>query len=190
MSKSRPRVGPGPRRTPAEIARRRSRVEAFYLSGRSLDAIVVATGATPTIVAADLRVIRRRWADARGLAEDDPRLVELGRLDRLEREAWRAWGRSRQPIETTRVGQDSRGQKAERTLRKQAGDPRYLTLVRDCIDRRCRLLGLLRPGGDATAGPDGASLLREVEITTREVVPLILGVEDIPGAADGPAPDP
>ncbi len=66
---------------------------------------------------------------------------------------------------------------AKKTVEERAGDPRFLTLVRDCVDRRMELLGMKRVlvGGtvqhEHTVSVDRyAAVFREMRDYDRKVI--------------------
>lgn len=149
----------------AQRQERRRRVEDRYLEGGSIAEIAAELTVSQRVVSNDLRSIRLAWTRER-TSEGTTRLeLELRKIDRLEREAWRAWERSRKDLDSTKVSRDGARAKAERTLRKQTGDPRFLAVVKDCIDRRCRLLGILATAQKKSAGEKP---LPAVEVVVRD----------------------
>lgn len=78
--------------------------------------------------------------------------IELARLNRIEAEMWDAWESSKAMRRRTKIkggtiegGQVSGGTLSERQMEEMFGNPQYLKLVLDCVDRRCRLLGIDKP---------------------------------------------
>jgi len=107
-------------------------------------------------VCTDLQAVRREWRDSRIRDFDEAVNRELAKVDRLEREAWNAWQRSREPLESTRVVSDGAGGKtAQKVVRQRDGDPRFLEQVHKCIATRRALLGLDAPTRIAPTSPDG-----------------------------------
>ncbi len=73
---------------------------------------------------------------------NEAKAKELARVDHLEREYWEAWERSV-------------GEHRTKTLKTEEinGDPRYLSGIQWCINKRCELLGLDAPSKtDITSG--------------------------------------
>jgi hypothetical protein len=164
--------------SPAQLQERRRRAEDRYVQGVSIAEIAAELGVSQNVVANDLRCIRIAWTLERA-SEGDARLeLELRKIDRLEREAWRAWVRSQQDLDSTKVSRDGAKEKAERTLRKQSGDPRFLVVVKDCVDRRCRLLGLSATTQKRNAGEHP---LPAIEVVVRDADELerLWSVDDL-----------
>ena len=165
-------------RTPQEkvrIEQRRQQLADLYVKGSTQSQIALQLGVAQSTVSADLKAIRREWRDSRIRDFDEAVAIELRKLDNLEREAWSAWERTQQPAESTKVTQDGSGKKAEKTVKQQQGNPRFLEQVHRCIVGRRTLLGLDAPTRIAPTSPDGkesyhthvmAELMRLAEDTT------------------------
>lgn len=100
----------------------------------------------------DLKIIRQRWQETQVANVGTRCAREIAKIDLVEREAWDAWDKSKQDAETRteriRKGKASGpGNSVEVSIRTegQAGDATYLKTVLDCIERRCKLLGLDAP---------------------------------------------
>lgn len=111
-------------------------------------------------IAKDVRVILGRWQASCIKDIDELRSAELMRLSVMESEAWAAWEQSKTTAENTTTSQESGGlggtkTKAEIKRIKREPDPRYLDIVRYCIDKRCKMLGLDAPVKLAQTTPDG-----------------------------------
>lgn len=100
-------------------------------------------------VSKDLKVLQKEWQEARINDIDERKRQELAKIDNLELEHWEGWRRSQQDAEVQTVkmlGKES-PDKMEKTRRTegQVGDPRFLTGIQWCINKRCELLGLDAP---------------------------------------------
>lgn len=147
-----------PDTTPDEAAaqKRRADVARLYLQGRRQVDIASAVGVNQSTVSRDLDHLRREWqADAKR-SIDQRAAEELARIDRIEATAWEAWERSCRDAEalhaeTVRGRADKHGkplpelQRTSKTVKGQAGDPRFLERVGWCVERRCKILGLDAP---------------------------------------------
>jgi hypothetical protein len=141
---------PGPRRTKTEIERDRAEVARLYLQGWTQAAIGEKLGFAQQQISYDLERIREAWQASALRDFDELRARELAKIDELERTYWDAWVRSCEvaEVETIKaVGSPQSPQRMEKTKRVegQVGDPRFLRGITDCIDRRCKLLGLDAP---------------------------------------------
>ena len=94
---------------------------------------------------------------------------QLAKIDRIECEAWDAWERSKLESVKTRqskVEGDRKSTAATVDKEAQNGDPRYLSAVMSCIERRSKLLGLDAPSRQELTGAGGAPI--EIEQKTKE----------------------
>lgn len=156
------------------IEQRRQQVAEFYLKGSTQAQIACQLGAAQSTVSDDLKAIRREWRDSSIRDFDEAVAVELKKLDNLEREAWSGWERTQQPAESTKVIQDGSGKKAEKTVKQQQGNPRFLEQVHRCIAGRRTLLSLDAPTRIAPTSPDGQEPYRlQVQNMTDEELELI-----------------
>jgi len=108
----------------------------------------------------DLKKIQAAWRESSLIDIDEAKAKELAKVDRLEREYWDAWERSCLDAETKRLegtlvpGEDQgKPTKQILTRKGQAGDPRFLSGVQWCIERRCKIIGVDAPSKqDLTTG--------------------------------------
>jgi hypothetical protein len=150
------------------IRRRRAEVARLYCQGWPQHRIGAKFGVTHQQIGKDLSVIRAEWR--RVMVEEYDRIKDeqLAKLDETERQAWRGWRRSLRdaervtskrdlappqvpeadpdnsdnPVSQATVAPQQIGPAEETTVREgQAGDPRFLQIVMDCIDKRLRLVG-------------------------------------------------
>lgn len=108
----------------------------------------------------DIKKLIKRWQKSQLVDIDQAKTSELAKINHLERTYWDAWERSCEDAET--VTQKTKGvvqrrqdddgafvserpAEATKTSKGQAGDPRFLTGVMTCIDRRCKILGIDAP---------------------------------------------
>ena len=152
MSKS------GPKRTNFQIERDRREIADLYLQGwiqadiaAHLNEDEETRGYTLTqqMISYDLARLQEQWRESALIDIDEAKARELAKIDRLEREYWRAWVRSCEDTETVKQrGKpgDMPGrvdtENVERTVKGQIGDPRFLQGVQWCVERRCKILGI------------------------------------------------
>ena len=96
-------------------------------------------------VSNDIKAIRTEWKKSRIRDFDQLVTITDKRLDFLMREAFAAWEASKQPQEITKVVNNGSGKRAEKTIRQTAGDPRFLELIRRCLEDRRTLQALDAP---------------------------------------------
>jgi hypothetical protein len=140
------------------IARRRVQVADLYLQAWPQTQIAEHLGITQSTVSVDLKMIQRQWRESSVRNFDAAREVEIRKIDRVEREAWDAWERSKKPSQEATVEGEGPTQKTRKRMKNQNGDPRYLEIVRACIADRRALLGLDAPTKIAPTTPDGKPL--------------------------------
>ena len=145
---------PAKKRTPIQIEDDRRETASLYLQGKTQQAIAERLGMTRQMVGYDLKAIQRRWRQDTARDLDEDKAKELAKLDELERTHWQAWEDSLE-----RAG--------------QYGNPAYLRGVIDCIDRRCKLLGLDSPQKLEHSGKDGGPI--QVDVAAIEAKILALG---------------
>jgi hypothetical protein len=123
------------------VLARRAAVARLYCQGVVQAKIATVVHVTQQQVSSDLAAIRREWQ--RVMAEEFDRLKaeQLARIDAAEGAAWKGWRRSLRDAEKRTVKTDPDGTETADTTEGQAGDPRFLQIVLDCVDKRLRLLG-------------------------------------------------
>lgn len=124
---------------------RRRQTAHLYLQGKWQSEIAQLLGVSQVQVSYDLRLLQRRWYQESVEDIDKRKAIELQKVDKVERECWDAYERSKQVREIT-VTEATEGQyphrKATRRLEAQIGDPRFLERIQKCIDQRCQILGI------------------------------------------------
>ena len=100
-------------------------------------------GISPPTVSRDISFLQAEWQRSSLVNIDAKKSEELAKVDRLEREYWRAWVRSCEDAETVRQEGKKEGvDKIIKTAKGQAGDPRFLQGVQWCWERK---IGIHRP---------------------------------------------
>jgi len=147
----------GPKRTTIQIERDRREIADLYLQGWLQSAIAAHINKDTSrdytlsqqMISYDLIRLQEQWRESALVDINEAKAQELAKIDRLEREYWDAWERSKENAETSvseRVD-DGKGGHTKAQLRAvgQVGDPRFLAGVMSCIDRRCKILGVDAP---------------------------------------------
>ncbi len=131
-------------------------------------------------IANDVEALRAKWHDQAWRTYDAHVDEMLARIETVETEAWAAWERSKSQQGTTatkivREGNADAPSREEASDRRQDrdGDPRFLTIILECQDRRARILGLkdagkvmpMRPG--ALPPPPDPDPVEIEEVDTR-----------------------
>lgn len=136
---------PANTRTKEQIKSDRLEVARLYLQGRYQHEIAQLLGVSQQQIAYDLKAVQVEWRNVPRLQLTELKQKELARLDVLERTYWQAWEDSKKPKETTSSNKDGDRIKVGKRNEQRNGNPAFLRGVMDCIDRRCKLLGLDAP---------------------------------------------
>lgn len=150
-----------------EIEHRRGEVARLYLEGRSLRQVGTQLGVSHVTVKNDVDAIYEEWREDHKEYIDSAIVKELRKLDKIESEAWDGWLRSCKDAEkiVEESGATEKGDytKSRTEVVPQAGDPRFLKVILDTIQRRCSILGI-----DAPKKIEDVTPVRtiEVQVTT------------------------
>jgi len=125
-----------------DVAGRRLKVGDLYLKGWGQEAIARELDTSQTTVSRDLEELQLAWETESLLDFETSRRLELRKLDLIEREAWAAWDRSQQPLQSATLSEQESGRTKRTSLTHRCGDPRFLDQINKCIAQRCLLLGL------------------------------------------------
>lgn len=142
-----------------QIETRRLHVSKLYLQGKGQHEIAALMttefrkpGDKPIsqqTISQDLKAVRQQWRSSAVRNFDAAQEMELARIDQVEKEAWAAWQRTIGKIKTIKnedgVGANGSIDKTTEIIKRQAGDPRFLQIVQDCIRQRREMLGLDAP---------------------------------------------
>jgi transcriptional regulator with XRE-family HTH domain len=147
-----------PKRTAFERERDLERTASLYLKGKTQQEIADEIGVSRQQVGFDIQTVQRRWRESTVINLDEAKQRELARIDELERTYWQAWEKStgeRTKTKQEKTGGD--GGQAKASVEKETlhGNPAFLTGVFNCVQERCRILGLYAPtkqelGGEVT----------------------------------------
>ncbi len=132
-------------RTKAQVERDRIEVARLYLQGKYQHEIAQILEVSQQQVSYDLKAIHSHWRDIPLAQLTELKAQELARINELERVYWEAWQRSLTPKEITSSAKDGDKVKVGKRSEQRNGNPAFLKGVMDCIDRRCKLLGLDAP---------------------------------------------
>jgi predicted transcriptional regulator len=152
-------------RNEAQEERDRREISRLYLKGMYQADIAEKLGLSQPTVSRDIKLLIEEWKVERVYDINEAKARELAKVDNLELEYWDAWRRSQENAEkeTKKAVQDAKGkprQEVQKVTEGQVGDPRFLTGVQWCIERRCLILGVDAPKKtDLTSG--GKSLTPE-----------------------------
>ncbi len=142
-----------------KAASRRSKVATIYLRGTTNQYEILAQlGMEPSqqpIISQDLKELNRQWRQSGIRDIDAAKGMELDRIDLVEQTAWQSWESSKTVKQSTRAkrrsraGQDDQptvlSDETEEKREQRDGDPRYLAIVLECVQKRIDILGLDMP---------------------------------------------
>lgn len=132
----------------------------------------------------DIRQVLAEWTKERGKLIEKHKIVELTKIDQLERTYWEAWEQSRapkkkkvskqggqmvnHPITNERVLGNPDKVVMETHTTDSVGDSRWLDGIQWCISKRCELLGLNKPAAaGANADQDTNNTVRDIVFSVR-----------------------
>ena len=128
-----------------ELNKRRERVADLYLHGKTQIEISEIVGVKQPTISQDLKKIQKQWRESAVRDFDLAREMEIQKIDRVEREAWAAWERSKLPSQAATTTDGEHDRKTRRHVKNQCGDPRFLEQVNKCTASRRALLSLDAP---------------------------------------------
>jgi len=199
-----------PRDSPSGLAvvTRRSKVAALFLRGVVEPVEIATTLGLPLpagvrLVRRDLAAIRKSYAELATPQAEEMRGVEAARLDAVEASAWRGWRRSRRGRTTVQEKQAPQPRpvppapapphpvalvEVETTHVSSPGDPRFLSIVLDCVRQRRELFNLDVP---KDAPPPPSNTLNVTNVTVAQFNQLTMAERlalagDGKGAGEGP----
>jgi hypothetical protein len=157
------------------MEQRRTRVVRGYIQGKTLTSIAEEEGMHVSMIARDLKVVRKHWQEDNILALDEYKNKELARLDTIEMEFWECYAKHK-----------------DKTSAHQ-----YLTGLLGVVDKRCKILGLYAPVTHNLNGtaPVTVNIIEEL-ITSREQLkpqpePMVIDqIAHVDNSQISPAPSP
>lgn len=148
----------GYKRTALERDSHRTQIAHLLVEGVSQQAIAEKLSLSEATVSRDIAFVRAEWLQSRQININEAVGQELMRLAKIEREAWEAWEHSKKAIEMNETSGSGRHDvKVKKRTQGRIADPRYLAIIQDCINQRCKLLGLNAPERHQHEGVQGGS---------------------------------
>jgi hypothetical protein len=124
-----------------------------------------------TVLSSDLALLTSQWRAAASRDVAEWIRLELEGLDDVERKAREAWergiGKKQKTVTERNVDGKGGGSKARVETEDLNGDPRFLSIILDCQQRRAKLLGLDAPEKKEHTGPGGGPIQVEIDDATR-----------------------
>lgn len=149
------------------IADRRQKIAARYLRGEPQHTIAQAFELNQGTICRDLAAIRLAWMESSVRDFDAHKAQELAKIDEIERAAWIGWSKSQEPAESVHAEEFGEKKKSSVTRKGQAGDPRFLKVVLECVQRRCAILGLDAEKRLKISGLDAYAKLSDADLDHR-----------------------
>ena len=144
------------KRRPAQIAKDRKIIGKMYLRGMLQSEIAVKLKMSQPQVSRDLKGLHKEWLKSALIDFNEAKSKELAKIDNLEVTYWLGWLRSLKDAEKSVTEKTTSGNSKARIEREgQAGDPRFLTGVQWCINKRCEIIGIDAPTKIAPTDPSG-----------------------------------
>lgn len=152
-------------------------ISSLYCKGKYQSEIAEIIGVSQPQIAYDLQEIHKRWREASAHNINEAKQRELTRIDNLERAAWESFERSKETFVSTTNETESKGERdkdnkpiaskgrVSKRTEERYGDPRFLMVVKECIDKRCKILGL-----DAPLKVEDVTPPRPIERMTQEEI--------------------
>lgn len=139
------------------IEARRLRVVNRYIAGETMREIAKLEEVSPATVCSDVAAVRKQWRVAMNHNLEEWKERELARIDMVESHATESFERSlAETKKSVAERTEADGEVTSKTRMEkqdQAGDPRFLRIMLDCVSERCRILGLYAPKRtDLTSG--------------------------------------
>lgn len=125
------------------ILERRKNVARRYLRGDLQHEIARVFEVDLRTIERDLHELREEWRKTALADTAEFRGLQLVKLDEVERNAWLGWTKSQENAETLRARKRGDKSETEKVSKGQAGDPRFLAIVLECVEKRCKILGIV-----------------------------------------------
>jgi hypothetical protein len=137
-----------------------------YLRGVLQKDMAVEFGVSGVQIHDDIKELHKRWRESQIINFNEAKVIELAKIDAIEQEAWAAWRRTIGKMKKYKHAEGEKGKSKERVMWHEAGDPRFLTVMQTCVDKRCAILGLDAPKKIAPTDPTGE---RPYRVAVREL---------------------
>jgi hypothetical protein len=193
----------GNARTKEQILHDRAVMARLYLQGVPQYRIAEEVGVSPGQVTYDLKKVRAEWRTSALIDFNERQALELAKLDRVEAAAWESFDRSRETFvsktfvvsdgaataEGEEKAEPASGGRSQKTIRSEGrhGDARFLQVVLDCVEKRCRILGISYDRDLIPADTDGVSKAAILLLPAKASTPEAWALMHRPASPD---PDP
>lgn len=165
-------------RTPGEIQEHLNIISGLYLRGYSIRQMVDAVNGKSKrktsirTVHNDIQSLLTEYKEQRIVELEDAQRVELAKINEVEKTAWEAWETSKLKESKTEkdIGGEYARQETHITKEQTPGDPRFLQIIMNCVDKRCKILGLDAPITIQGTGADGAITIVRLPENNRDKI--------------------
>ena len=120
---------------------RRVKVAQDYLAGDYQTTIAKRYGVSQGTISNDLKAIRLQWQSDYADSFNTMVAEQVAKVDKIEREAWQAWERSKQPARSATSNESDGRKTTSKTATDRDGDPRFLQQVQWCVEQRLKIVG-------------------------------------------------
>jgi hypothetical protein len=134
--------------TLVHVHKRQERVAELYTLGWSQHKIAQDLKVSQQTISLDLKSLRAAWTENSMFSMNEAVGQQLGKLDLVEMRAWESFEISMrgQPVKVR--GEDGEPLDPvqyvpwEKVPAMFPGDPKYLEIVKDCVEKRCKIFGI------------------------------------------------
>lgn len=173
-------------RTPTQRRDDRERISELLLKGWSQKKIAAEMGLSTYTVNRDVAAIERLRRIYMVKNLDEVRRRELAKIDLMEKEAWDAWERSKQPLKKKKTKSVSNIPTAmEKIEEERIGAKQYLDTIQWCIERRAQLLGLDAPVRTELSGLAGGPIEHAHSLKVDDMSELFKAIQQHKKEANG-----
>lgn len=121
------------------------RISEMLVQGLSQKEIAQELGLSKYTVCRDIKRIEKLRLKLMCKNLDAVRAREIAKLDLMEKEAWAAWNKSKQPRTSKSVTKGTMLNKAQVKIEERVGDKGFMDIILECQARRAKLQGLDAP---------------------------------------------
>jgi len=128
------------------VQKRQEKVAELYASGWPQSKIASELKVSQQLISLDLKSLRAAWAENSMWSMNEAVGQQLGKLDLVEMRAWESFEISMKG--PPRAVKDDAGNPTgefepwESLPSLFPGDPKYLEIVKDCVEKRCKIFGI------------------------------------------------
>ncbi|HNC59130.1 MAG TPA: hypothetical protein PLP33_27130 [Leptospiraceae bacterium] len=139
------------RRNKHEKASHLNKISEYYLDGMSQSNIAKIIGISQSQVSQDLELVRQQWMKETIIDIDIIKAEQLKKIDRIEREMWDCWEKSKRikksKVTRGRINQQTGATPGSFELyeEEELGDTKFMDKIQWCISERLKITGGYAP---------------------------------------------